>query len=346
MTKQSKSSVGQEKSISGGAFSRRRLLQVGAGLGLAQMTGILPAFAAGYPERQLSMIHAFAPGSSTDAAGRLIADALRDRLGQPVVVENKPGANTIIGTDYAARQPADGYTLLMVTIDSLCINPALYEKLPYSVTAFDPLTMVGFIPLVLVGSTKLPDMPLQELFKQPKAMQDGLDFGTWGQGSVAHLVGEMIRQETGANLVYVPFQGAAPSNMAVQQGTVDFAVLTPQSAAQLVASGKVRIYALGGEERSPIIPDVPTFKELGLGNVKAVQWHGVAVRAGGNRQIIDRLYGEVSGFFKQGGVEEKFTRLGYQKLDGRSPQDFAKLIAEQTEIWGRAVKATGLRRTL
>lgn len=158
----------------------------------------------GFPSRPLRLVHAFAPGSGTDNTGRTLADRLSARLGQPVVVENKPGANMIIGTEYAARQPADGHTLIMVTIDNLGINPNLYRNPGYSVSDFDPLTLIGFLPLVLVTPANSRFDSFEQLRRQVSASGQSAFFGTWGVGSVAHMYGSAHAHGDGLNLEFVP----------------------------------------------------------------------------------------------------------------------------------------------
>lgn len=320
--------------------SRRALLTAAAGSALLAPKAA-PAQSA-YPSRPLRLVHAFAPGSGTDNTGRTLAERLSVRLGQSVVVENKPGANMIIGTEFAARQPADGYTLIMVTLDNLGINPNLYRNPGYAVGDFDPLTLAGFLPLVLIAPTNSRFNSFEQLRQQVAASGQAPFFGTWGVGSVAHMYGELMRMETGLKLEFVPFSGAAPATTALLAGQVDLTLSSAFTSANLIRDGKAKALAIGGDARSPDLPDVPTFAELGFPNVSALQWHGIAVRAGGQRAIIDRLYAAISDSMKEPETREKLLRTGYSSIDGRTPDAFASFIAEETRKWAAVVQAAGV----
>jgi tripartite-type tricarboxylate transporter receptor subunit TctC len=293
--------------------------------------------AADYPNKPIRQVHAFSAGSGTDTTGRILADGLAKVLAQPVIVENKPGASMMIGTSYAAKQPADGYTLAMVTLDSLGLNPFLYSNISYKVSDFDPITLVGEIPLVLYGPSSLPYGSFEELLK---ASAQGKQFllGTWGHGSVGHVVAALIAEQTKIAFDYVPFQGAAPATQAAIGGHVDLALSTPQAAIEFVKSGRAKAFAVGGDARLAELPDVPTFKELGYPDIKAMQWHGLAARAGGNRDIINKLYESTLEIFKNPAMAEKLLQVGYVKIDGRTPEAFTGYIAAGSETWGPVVK--------
>lgn len=322
---------------------RRTLLAASGALSLSAF-GVRPATAANaaYPGKPIRMIHAFAVGSGTDNAGRLIAERLTQKLGQPVVVENRPGANMIIGTEYAARQPADGYTMLIVTLDNLGINPNLYRNPGYSAKDFDPITLIGMLPLVLVAASGRAYSSLAELKQAYEKTKQPLSFGTWGVGSVAHMVGAMIQIETGIPFNFVPFQGAAPAVTAILGGHIDLTISSAVTSASHIKAGKVRPLAIGGQARHADLPDVPTFAELGYRNINAVQWHGIAVRAGGQREIVDRLYKEIRGILDEPDSQPKILKVGYSGIDGRTPAEFASFIAAETQAWSRVVKTLGV----
>ena len=298
-----------------------------------------------YPSRPLRLVHAFAPGSGTDNKGRILAERLSVRLGQTVVVENRPGANMIIGTEYAARQPADGYTLIMVTLDNLGINPNLYRNPGYAVGDFDPLTLAGNLPLVLVAPARSRFASFEQLRREVAASGQPAFFATWGVGSVAHMYGELLRMETGLKLEFVPYQGAAPATTALLAGQVDLTLSSAFTTASQVREGQVKALAIGGTERSPDLPEVPTFAELGLPNVSALQWHGIAVRAGGQRAIIDKLYAAIQETLAEPDTGERLLRTGYSAIDGRPPAAFASFIAEETQKWAAVVRASGVTAT-
>ena len=204
---------------------RRSVLVVGAA-GLLALNARWVGAHTPYPSKPLKLIHAFAPGSSTDNTGRLIAQRLSERLGQPVIVENKPGANMIVGTEHAARQPADGHTLIMVTLDNIAINPVLYRNPGYAAKDFDALTLIGALPLVLTAAPAFKFNTLQELRSAASSTREPFSFATWGVGSVPHMYGELIKAETGIPLNFIPYQGGAPATNATLGGHVDLTLAT------------------------------------------------------------------------------------------------------------------------
>lgn len=333
----------EEFGLGRGGMHRRKFMVGAATVGVASLAlatgkGSLVQAAQIYPEKMLKMIHAFSAGSGTDACGRLLSEGLSRDLHQSVVVENRPGASMAIGTAYAAKQPADGYTLLMVTLDSLGINPVLYPHIGYKIEDFDPVTLVGQIPLVLIGAPSSPYSNFDTLLKAAITEKKELTMGTWGYGSVGHVVGVLITQKTPLKFEFAPFQGAAPAAQAVMGGHVDTTLITPQSAIDIVKTGRAKAFAIGGELRHPELPGVPTFKELGFPEVKSMQWHGVAVRAGGNKEIIDRLYAGCQKVFKDNDLSQKILQVGYTKIDARGPDEFGKFIRAEAESWGKLVK--------
>jgi tripartite-type tricarboxylate transporter receptor subunit TctC len=320
--------------------TRRGLLATAAAAVPAALAPRVAGAQAGFPSRPLRLVHAFAPGSGTDNTGRAIAERLSASLGQTVVVENRPGANMIIGTEYAARQPADGHTLVMVTLDNLGINPNLY-----SVADFDPLTLIGHLPLVLMTPANSRFTSFEQLRREAGPGRQAAFFGTWGVGSVAHMYGELLKLETGVNLDFVPFGGAAPATTALLGGQIDLTLASAFTAGTHITQGRARALAIGGAARDPNLPDVPTFAELGFPQVSGVQWHGIAVRAGGDRAIIARLYEAVRDALNEPETRARVLRAGYSGIDARSPDDFAAFIAAETRTWAEVVRRSGVTAT-
>ena len=322
-------------------FTRRQLL-VAASASAGVLAWPLAGAQDAYPSKPIKMVHAFAAGSGTDNTGRVLAERLSQRLGQPVVVENKPGANMILGSEFAAKQPADGYTMIMVTLDNLGINPSLYRNPGYSTRDFDPLTLVGFLPLVLMSSSGFRYNNLQELRAAAAASRQPFSFGTWGVGSVAHMYGELIKAETGIPFNFIPFQGASPATNATLGGHVDLTLASAFTSAAHVKAGNAKALAIGGTARAADLPRVATFGEQGFPNVGAVQWHGVAVRAGGKREIVDKLYATLKEVLQEPATQEKILKTGYTAIDARSPAAFASFIDAEAQKWERIVKASGV----
>ena len=330
-----------ESSSPSSVIGRRQVLVSVAAT--AATLGTRGAFAqSAYPNKPIKLIHAFAAGSGTDNTGRVIAERLTQRLGQPVVVENRPGANMIIGSEYVAKQPGDGYTMIMVTLDNLGINPSLYRNPGYSVKDFDPLTLIGTFPLALMSATGFKYNNLKELREAATDSGQPFTFGTWGVGSVAHLYGELIRAETGIPLNFIPFQGAAPAVTATLAGHVDLTLSSAFTFVPHSKAGRAKALAIGGNARHPEMARVATFTEQGFPNVGAIQWHGIAVRAGGNRQIIDKLYGALKAVMAEPETREKILKTGYTAIDARPPAEFASFINAEATKWERIVKASGV----
>lgn len=301
------------------------------------------AFAAdAWPSKPIKMVHAFPPGSVTDNSGRLIAERLSQTLGQPVVVENRPGANMIIGTEWAAKQPADGHVMTIGTCDNMAINPNLYRNPGYKAADFDPVTLIGLLPLAVMVPGNSRFNSFAEMKAEFTKTKKPFTFGTWGVGSFAHMVGEMIRMETGVGFEYVPFQGATPALNQLLGGHIDATLISSGTGAEHVAGKRLKALAIGAPNRFNNMPEVPTFTELGYPSVRAAQWHGVFVRAGGNKEIIDKIYREVAKTLNDPKAKETLLKAGYARVDGRSPAEFAKFIDEEVAVWGRVVKASGV----
>lgn len=314
------------------------------GLACALVGGSVSAVADEYPNRPLKIVAAFSAGSGTDIAARLLADGLSKQLKQPVVVENRPGASTMIGTNYAAKAKPDGYTLAMIFVDNMLINPAIMENLNYSPSDLDPVAIVGQIPLVVLASPQLPYDSIQQLRDASIKEGKSFNFGTWGHGSVAHVFGAMLANEGGFKFNYIPFSGSAPSINAVMGGHVDLAVATPASSADLVASGKAKALGVSFPTRVPELPNAPTLIEAGLGKVDAMQWHGLAVRAGGDRKIIQTLADAVKNVYADPAYHEKFAKMGYLKIGGMTPDQFSQFIKDQGSSWRAAISASGIKQ--
>lgn len=295
-----------------------------------------------WPTKPIKMVHAFAPGSVTDNAGRMIAERLSQTIGQPVVVENRPGANMIIGTEWAAKQPADGHVMTIGTCDNMAINPNLYRNPGYRSEDFDPVTLIGMLPLAVMVPGNSRFNTFAEMKAEFTRTRKPLTFGTWGVGSFAHMVGEMIRMETGVNFEYVPFQGATPALNTLLGGHIDATLVSSGTGADHVLAKRLKALAVGAPTRFTTLSDVPTFTELGYPTVRAAQWHGVFVRAGGNKEIVEKIYLEVAKLLNDPKAKETLLKAGYARIDGRTPVEFAKFINEEVDVWGRVIKASGV----
>lgn len=325
------------------SVKRRHLLQ---GAGACALIGLGMASAAradAFPSRALRQIHPFAPGSSTDTTGRLIAQGLAQRLGQPVVVENRRGANSIVGMELAARTPADGHTLVMIYPDSVAVNPELYSSLGYDVLRdFVPLTLIGKLPLALMGRANLEVDTLADLVALSQRAPEPLTFGIWGAGSANHMLMEMLRPISGLRVRYVPFQGAAPANNALLGGHIDLTMSSAVGAAGHLKDGKLKVYAVGGARRSARMPGVPTFAELGMQAFDAATWHGIAVRAGGPAGSVERLHRDIASVLQDPDNRTKLLSNGYEDIVAMAPDRFRDFIVAEKARWGKAVRDSGV----
>jgi tripartite-type tricarboxylate transporter receptor subunit TctC len=307
---------------------------IGAAFALAAGT----AGAQEYPNRPIRLIAPASVGSVSDSAARLLAAGLTRKLGQTVIVENRPGANTAIGTAAAARAPADGYTLVIVFVDNMSLNPAIRDNLGYSPADFDPVAIVGQLPQVLLGAEHLPYSNIEELTAAAKQGKKGYSFGTWGNGSVAHLVGVMLDEQRLFDFNYIPFAGSSPSTNALMGGHVDLAVASAGIAEKLVRTSKVKALAVFASKRLESLPDVPTMAQAGFGNPQAFQWHGLAVRAGGDKKIIAKLQDAVASVYAEPETRQRFLSLGYIDVGGMSSTEFKTFIDVTSPLWAKAVK--------
>ncbi|SAI37476.1 putattive exported protein [Bordetella ansorpii] len=305
----------------------------------ALLTAALPA-AAAYPDKPIRLIVPYAAGGGTDTAARMIAQKLAPLLGQPVVVENKPGAATQIGTSYVANAAADGYTLLMGTAN-LATNSVLYSTLPYDVRRdLTPVAWATDVPVYLLVPASSPVHDLAGL-KQAARQQQGLAFATAGTGSIPHLAGEQFARDTGIALRHIPYKGSSEAATALAGGQValSFDNLAPVYAQ--VQARRLRPIAIAAKARNPDLPDVPTLTELGV-PLTASSWWGVMAPAGTPKDVIALLNRHIGTVLADAQVRRYFSRLGMQATGG-TPQDFGRHIDEETQRWRTVVQQAGVK---
>ena len=308
------------------------------------LLGLAMAAHAQYPEKPVKMMVAWPPGGGTDNAARLVAEGLRQRLGQAVVVENRAGANGIIGTAAAAKMPADGYTVLFATADTHSINPHVYTNLPYdALKDFEPLTLVGRTAFVLISSAKFEAGTLQDLIGRAKREPGKISYATWGIGSTAHLGMALFESVAGIELLHVPFQGSGPATNALLGGQVDLYLSGANGAAQYRSSGRVKVFGIAGKERSVnYLPDVPTFAEQGLAGAESGGWYGLVAPVGVPQAIRDRLSREIAAIVKTPEVAQKLVASGWD-VTPLEQGEFGALMRSEYERYGKIVKARGIQ---
>ena len=304
---------------------------------------IAPAvsFAADYPNRVIRLIVPYAAGGATDVTSRTIAPRLSDKLGQQVVVDNRPGGAAIIGMNLVAKAPADGYTLLMATI-AFGANPALYAKLPYDpLKDFAPVSLVTTVPTVLAIHPSIPARSVRELIALAKAKPGSLNFASAGNGTINHLAPELLKYMTGTKMVHVPYKGGSFVVTAVMSGEVSMAFATTPTSLEFFKQGRLIPLAVSGTQRVPALPDVPTLGETVKG-FDAVEWQGIVVPAGTPKEIITLLHKEIVASLADPAVRERILAQG-SIIVGSTPEQFDAHIKAEIVKWAKVAKETGIK---
>lgn len=306
---------------------------------VALVTAMPPlAHAQAWPARPLRLIVPFPPGGAADTIGRLLAARLGERLGQPVVVENRAGGGTIIAAQAAAQAAPDGLTLSLATTGQLAINPALHAKLPYDpLRSFAPVALVATTAYIVSVNASSPIQSLKQLIDEAKRRPGLLTFSSWGNGTVCHLTGELLETTVGIDLIHVPFSGSAPAITALLGDQVQIAADTVAVNAPQIQAGKLRGLVVTSAQRSPVVPGVPSATEAGLPDFLSDSWFGVVVPAATPADIVRRLHAEISAITRQPEVREQLARQGLDVLDG-DPERFARVIESDIAKWGRVVR--------
>ena len=302
----------------------------------------LPAAADNWPERPIKFVMTAPAGSSIDVLGRAIADKLAPRLGQPVVVENKPAAGGTVATAEVAHAAPDGYTMLLGYNGPLAFAPLL-QKLPYNVDKdLAPVITTTSQPNVLAVTASLPVHSIAELVAYAKANPGKLSYASVGNGSSSHLNMELFKQMSGIDVVHIPFNGSPPAVMATVQGETQmlFAVMPPLQGQ--IKAGKLRAIAVTTAKPFPLLRGIPSIAESGYPGFEALAWNGVMVPAGTPRAIIDRLNKEINAIFKEPDVVARMNTQGFA-LVGGTPEEFAKLVDDEAKRWAPVIKSVGLK---
>jgi tripartite-type tricarboxylate transporter receptor subunit TctC len=324
------------------AILRGKLLSLAAGLVLACAwagTGI----AQSWPDRPIKFVVAAPAGSSLDVLARTIGEKLKDKLGQPVVVDNRPAAGGTAATDLVAKSAPDGYTMLMSFNGPLAFAPYLYSRLPYNPQKdLAPVVITSSQPNVLAVTASLPVHSVRELVEYARANPGKLSYASVGNGSSSHLTMELLKVTAGLDIVHVPFNGSPPAVTATVQGETQlmFAVMQPLQAQ--VQAGRLRALAVTTAKRFPLLPELPTIAEAGYPGFEALAWNGVLVAAGTPRQIVDRLNGEINAILKEPAVKSMLNAQGFELIGG-TPEDFAGLMRSESEKWAPVIRKTGAK---
>jgi tripartite-type tricarboxylate transporter receptor subunit TctC len=294
-----------------------------------------------YPNRPVRLIVTVPPGGAADFIARLVGGKLAESLGQPVLVDNRAGAGGTIATESVARAPADGYTLLQNSITTHGVGPHLYAKLPYDpVKDFAPVTGLALLPLIMAINAELPAKSVDELVRYSKS--HALNFASSGNGGAPHMAAELFKSETGASLTHVPYKGSGPAVADLVGGRVQIMFDAAPSLIQHVKSGKLRVLAAASARRNPLLPEVPTFAELGYPKIAVSLWYGLLAPAGTPRAVVDRLNRETVKALQTAEVRERLLAQGAEPMPG-SPEAFSSFMQEESAKWAPIVKQAGVK---
>lgn len=309
-------------------------------LGLA--AAALPSLARAYPDRPVRIVVPYAVGGFTDILARIIATRLGEKLGQPVVVENKPGASTMLGADQVAKATPDGHTLLMATTSTLSTNPLLFRKMPFKVADFTPVALAGLTPFVLVAHPSVPASDVKSLVALARAHPGKYNLAMLGTGSSTHLVDEMFRASGRVDIPDVPYKGSGPASADLLAGHVQLSFDAISTALPRIRAGQLKGIGVTSEARLPLAPDLPTFKESGLPQMLAYSWYGLLAPAGTPPAIVDQINRVVNEVLKSHDVNAQLEASGANAplLNARQ---FGELIDEHTRVWARVIKPLNIQ---
>ena len=300
--------------------------------------GVAHAVAQNYPNKPIRIIVPNSPGGQTDLLGRLIGQKLSERWNQPVIIDNRGGANTIIGITLAAKAEPDGYTLAVAST-SMTINPGLVRDLPYDNSKdLSPITNLAYIPFLLVVHPSVPAKSTKDVIALAKARPEKLTFGSGGKGSPSHLSGELLKTMAGINMVHVPYKGLGRSLVGLLSGQVDMVFAGPLIVMPHVKAGKLRAIAVGSSKRFPAMPDIPTVAEGGLPGYECGIWFGIVAPGGTPSVIVSQLNKEIVNILAQPDVSKRFDAINATVI-GDTPEHFAAFIKSETTKWSKVARS-------
>lgn len=318
-------------------------LLIAAGLGLVPF--LANTQAQSYPNRPIKLIVAFPPGGDIDPVARALGEHFQAAWGQPVVVDFKPGAGAILGTDLVAKAPPDGYTLLLCSIGAMTINPGLYPKLPYNVEKdIQPISLLATTPMVLVVNRTVPATKFDEFLAYAKASPGRLSYASAGNGNVTHLTGELFASLTGVKMTHVPYKGSAPALTDLLGGHVNlyFNPLPSARGYLKTSADKVTPLAVTTLKRSPHLPDVATLDELGVKSFDVKSWYGLCAPGGTPKDIVQKLNAEVGRALAGTAFPEQLRSLGTDPAS-TSVEEFTRMIRDETALWAKVIRERGIK---
>ena len=323
--------------------THRRLWLTAAASLLASPLLTAPAWAQAWPQKPVKIIVTFAPGGSSDIVARLLQPGLQEKLGQPVIVDNKPGAGSTIGAAEVARAPADGYTLLLSNTAPISISPFMLDKLPYDpVKGFTHIGYIGSVPNVFVVHPSVPAKTMPELVTWIKAQKTPVNYGSGGVGSIGHIVGEMFKGQHNLNMEHVPYKGSGPMHTDLLGGTLQFAVDTLTQNVPFMKDNKLVGIAVTSRTRAQMAPSVPTVGEAGFAKLVAENFLGISAPAGVPREVVDKVHQALSEVLTRPEVLKRLDDMGVT-TEKMSQAAFSDFVGKQVSDWAPAVKASGAK---
>ena len=313
-----------------------------AGMALLASSALVCAQSAGYPQRPIRIVVAYTPAGATDILARTVGQKFTETWGQPVIIDNRPGANGNIGTEYAAKATPDGYTLLMVTAGTHGINPGLYRKLGFdAVKDFAPVSLVAMVPNIFVVNNAVPAKDLKEFIAYAKANPGKLNYGSPGNGSTAHLSMELFKSMTGVQMLHIPYKGSAGVLADLIGGQIVAMMDNMPPYVPQVKAGKIRALAVSPARRSPAVPDVPTVAEAGVPGYDSGAWFGLVAPANTPKDIVNKLARETARVLKLPDVSARLSDLGAEPVGG-TPEQFAVHIKAEIAKWAKVIKGANV----
>jgi tripartite-type tricarboxylate transporter receptor subunit TctC len=301
------------------------------------------AAAQAYPTKPIRFVVPYPPGGASDVTARVLAQKMTESMGQQVVVDNKPGANGIVALEWVAKQPGDGYTILMANLGPNAINPSVYAKLPYdAVKDFVPITLTTLVPQVIVVDPTLEVKTLRELIALAKAKPGQLQYANGGNGSSNHMGLELLKSMAGIDIAAIPYKGDAQAMQDVMGGQVQLTLPTAVAATPHIKSGKLRALAVSTKKRVSSLPDVPTVDEAGVPGFESFSWGGVMAPAGTPKEVVARLNAEIVKALKQPDVQERLQGLGAE-IVGSTPEEFGAFVNAEIAKWARVAKFANVK---